>query len=61
MKLNLDLTLDILANFIKEETEKIGLKNVVLGLSGGIGLRTQRCHSRKGSRRRQGLCLLHAL
>ncbi|MGD9809042.1 MAG: NAD+ synthase [Deferribacterales bacterium] len=36
MKLNLDLTLDILTNFIKEETEKIGLKNVVLGLSGGI-------------------------
>jgi len=36
MKLNLEMTVDILANFIKEETEKIGLKNVVLGLSGGI-------------------------
>lgn len=36
MRLNLDLTVDMLTNFIKEETEKIGLKNVVLGLSGGI-------------------------
>ncbi|MCD8554053.1 NAD+ synthase [Seleniivibrio sp.] len=36
MKLDLDLTVDILTNFIKDETEKIGLKNVVLGLSGGI-------------------------
>lgn len=36
MKLNLEMTTDILTGFIKEETEKIGLKNVVLGLSGGI-------------------------
>lgn len=36
MKLNLEMTVEILSNFIKEETEKIGLKNVVLGLSGGI-------------------------
>jgi len=36
MRLNLGMTVEILCNFIKEETEKIGLKNVVLGLSGGI-------------------------
>lgn len=36
MRLNLELTTEILCNFIKEETEKIGLRNVVLGLSGGI-------------------------
>ena len=36
MKLNLPLTKKILTSFVKEETEKIGLKNVVLGLSGGI-------------------------
>lgn len=36
MKLNLPLTKDILINFMREETHKIGLKNVVLGLSGGI-------------------------
>jgi NAD+ synthase len=36
MKLNLPLVKDILINFIKEETEKVGLKSVVVGLSGGI-------------------------
>ncbi|WP_022852212.1 NAD+ synthase [Limisalsivibrio acetivorans] len=36
MKLNLPLTKQILTQFVREETEKIGLKTVVLGLSGGI-------------------------
>lgn len=36
MKLNLPLAKDILVNFIKEETEKIGMKSIVIGLSGGI-------------------------
>jgi NAD+ synthase len=36
MKLDLTLTEKILTTFVKEETEKIGLRNVVLGLSGGI-------------------------
>ncbi len=36
MKLDLKLTKQILTTFVKEETEKIGLRNVVLGLSGGI-------------------------
>lgn len=36
MKLDLALTKQILTSFVKEETEKIGLKTVVLGLSGGI-------------------------
>ena len=36
MKLDLKLTRDILVNFIKLETEKIGLENIVIGLSGGI-------------------------
>jgi NAD+ synthase len=36
MKLNYKLVTEILVNFIKEETEKIGLRNVVVGVSGGI-------------------------
>ncbi len=36
MKLNLPLVKDILINFIKEETEKVGINRVVVGLSGGI-------------------------
>jgi len=36
MKLNLELTTDILTNFIKDEVHKIGMSKVVLGLSGGI-------------------------
>jgi len=36
VKLDLKLTRDILVNFIKLETEKIGLENIVIGLSGGI-------------------------
>lgn len=36
MKLNLPLVTDILTNFIKDETNKIGLENVIVGLSGGI-------------------------
>lgn len=36
MNLDYKLVTDILINFIKEETEKVGLKNLVIGLSGGI-------------------------
>ncbi|MCA1933327.1 MAG: NAD+ synthase [Calditerrivibrio sp.] len=36
MNLNYKLVTDILINFIREETEKVGLKNLVIGLSGGI-------------------------
>ncbi|MEF3254896.1 MAG: NAD+ synthase [Deferribacterales bacterium] len=36
MQLDYKFVSEILVNFIKEETEKIGLKNVVIGLSGGI-------------------------
>ncbi|UOD35172.1 NAD+ synthase [Deferribacteraceae bacterium V6Fe1] len=36
MNINVELVTKILCNFIKEETEKIGVKNVVVGLSGGI-------------------------
>jgi NAD+ synthase len=36
MKMDLALTKQILTTFVREETEKIGLKTVVLGLSGGI-------------------------
>ena len=36
MMLDLKLTEKILVDFLREETEKIGFKKVVLGLSGGI-------------------------
>lgn len=36
MELNLPLVKEILVNFIKEETHKVGLHKVVVGLSGGI-------------------------
>ncbi|MGA1861357.1 NAD+ synthase [Deferribacter thermophilus] len=36
ISLNYDLVTKILTSFIKEEVEKIGIKNVVVGLSGGI-------------------------
>lgn len=36
MKLNYKMVADILINFIKEETEKTGFSNLVVGLSGGI-------------------------
>ncbi|MBZ4644230.1 MAG: synthase [Deferribacteres bacterium] len=36
MNIDTKIVTEILCNFIKEETEKIGVKNVVVGLSGGI-------------------------
>lgn len=36
MNINVELVTKILCNFIKEETEKIGVNNVIVGLSGGI-------------------------
>lgn len=36
MNINVQLVTKVLCNFIKEETEKIGVKNVVVGLSGGV-------------------------
>jgi len=36
MKLNYKLVTEILVNFIRRNKEKIGLRNVVVGVSGGI-------------------------
>jgi NAD+ synthase len=36
LKINCDLVSSMLVQFLKDETEKIGLKKVVLGLSGGV-------------------------
>jgi NAD+ synthase len=36
LKINCELVSSMLIQFLKDETEKIGLKNVVLGLSGGV-------------------------
>lgn len=36
MKLDLEQAVNTLVNFVKYETDKIGLKNAVIGLSGGI-------------------------
>ena len=36
LKINYELVTSMLVQFLKDETEKIGLKKVVLGLSGGV-------------------------
>lgn len=36
MKMNAPIVREMLVHFIREETEKIGIRNIVLGLSGGI-------------------------